>query len=117
MDSFLLGVVQALAIFPGLSRSGLTIATFLFRRYEGKVALELSFLLSIPLVAIGTILLLVTGKFTLDFSTLMAALSAFVVGLVTINALMKLAERVRFGLICIVLGVITVLPFVWELIA
>lgn len=113
-DSFLLGVVQSLAIIPGLSRSGLTISALLFRHYEGKAALELSFLMSIPLVAVGAILLLVTGKFSLDLAAFVAAASAFIVGLLTINVLMRIASRVRFGLFCMVLGAITTLPLLIE---
>ncbi|WP_243385478.1 undecaprenyl-diphosphate phosphatase [Bacillus kexueae] len=49
-DSFVIGCFQALAIFPAISRSGLTIAGALFCRVEKEAAAYFSFLLSIPVI-------------------------------------------------------------------
>lgn len=110
LDAFLLGIVQSLALLPGLSRSGLTTSALLLRRYEGKAALELSFLLSIPIVAVGIVMLLLTGKFVFDLAMLVAAVTAFVVGLLTVSWLLRLVSMVRFGWLCIVIGLIAMSP-------
>lgn len=47
----LIGVAQAIAILPGVSRSGSTIATALFLRVEAETAARYSFLLSLPVIA------------------------------------------------------------------
>ena len=51
VDSLIVGVAQALALIPGVSRSGITISAGLFAGYKRKDAAEFSFLLSIPAVA------------------------------------------------------------------
>jgi undecaprenyl-diphosphatase len=50
-DSMLIGASQALAIVPGTSRSGITIATGLFRDLDRPAAARFSFLLSTPIIA------------------------------------------------------------------
>jgi undecaprenyl-diphosphatase len=47
-DSILIGLSQALAIVPGVSRSGITISTGLFRNLDRQAAARFSFLLSTP---------------------------------------------------------------------
>jgi undecaprenyl-diphosphatase len=50
-DGALIGIAQALAIVPGTSRSGITIATGLFRDFDNSTAARYSFLLSAPAIA------------------------------------------------------------------
>ncbi len=49
--AFLIGLIQGFTIFPGLSRSGLTISLGLFLGLPSAVACEFSFILSIPVIA------------------------------------------------------------------
>jgi undecaprenyl-diphosphatase len=49
-DSFLIGIAQALALLPGVSRSGITITTGLFLGYQREAATRFSFLLSTPAI-------------------------------------------------------------------
>jgi undecaprenyl-diphosphatase len=50
-DSLIIGLMQAAAIAPGISRSGSTIATGLFLGFNREAAARFSFLLSIPIIA------------------------------------------------------------------
>jgi undecaprenyl-diphosphatase len=50
-DSLLIGLAQALALLPGVSRSGITITAGLFRGYQREAATRFSFLLSTPAIA------------------------------------------------------------------
>jgi len=50
-DSLIIGVAQAAAIFPGVSRSGATITAGLFLDFERGAAARFSFLLSAPIIA------------------------------------------------------------------
>lgn len=50
-DSLVIGIAQALALFPGVSRSGITITAGLFRGMSREAAARFSFLLSTPLIA------------------------------------------------------------------
>jgi len=51
VDSILVGVAQALAVIPGVSRSGVTMTAGLFRKMKRETAARFSFLLSTPLIA------------------------------------------------------------------
>jgi undecaprenyl-diphosphatase len=50
-DAVAIGTAQALALWPGVSRSGITITAGLFRRFTREAATRFSFLLSAPLIA------------------------------------------------------------------
>ena len=52
-DVILLGISQSLAIFPGVSRSGITLTSALFSGVERKTAARLSFLIGIPAISIS----------------------------------------------------------------
>lgn len=51
LDAVVIGLAQALALCPGVSRSGITITTGLFRGFTRQAATRFSFLLSTPLIA------------------------------------------------------------------
>jgi undecaprenyl-diphosphatase len=51
LDSLFVGVAQAFAVIPGVSRSGSTMAAGLFRRMNRETAARFSFLLSTPIIA------------------------------------------------------------------
>lgn len=59
IDALLVGFSQAIAVVPGLSRSGTTIAAGLFRGFDREFAVRFSFLLSIPAIIGANILSLV----------------------------------------------------------
>ena len=54
-DSFLIGISQAFAIFPGVSRSGVTISTALVSGWEKSDAAKFSFILGIPSISLAAI--------------------------------------------------------------
>ena len=86
-DSFLIGLSQAVAIFPGVSRSGVTISTALVSGWERGDAAKYSFLLGVPAISLAaivefvfsfnqftsfSILPLILGLFTSFLSSLLA---------------------------------------------
>jgi undecaprenyl-diphosphatase len=60
LDVLIIGIMQAIAIIPGISRSGATISGALFRKLERDFAARFSFLLSIPAI-LGALVLQVKG--------------------------------------------------------
>jgi undecaprenyl-diphosphatase len=112
-SSFLIGLAQALAIVPGISRSGSTIAMGMFIGLSGKEAARFSFLLSIP--AISGALILESGVLAetgLPLSYLAGALSAALVGWASIALLMKLLDRenlLPFAVYCLAIGSLSML--------
>ncbi len=95
-DSLTIGLAQGLAVTYGLSRSGLTIATGLFRRLGGEFAVRFSFLIAIPAIVGAQMLEATTGtgtsKVRLECSALAAGVSA-VVGYVFLRFLVGAVRR------------------------
>jgi undecaprenyl-diphosphatase len=97
-DAFSIGGAQALALIPGTSRSGITIATGLFRGLTREAAARFSFLLSAPITA-GALLkklldLRTTGITEADrVPMLFGFLSSLVIGYLTIKFLIRYLQR------------------------
>lgn len=106
------GCAQAVAILPGISRSGSTIAAALLLGVAGPDAAEFSFLLSVPAVAGAAFLELrhlngVGADSQLLFLCVAGALAAFAVGLGAIHFLVSYLKRgnlVPFGYYCLAVG-------------
>jgi undecaprenyl-diphosphatase len=111
VDAVLVGVLQGLAVLPGVSRSGTTVGALLLRGHEGENALSLSFVLSIP-AALGAGLLVVLDEGVPAVgggqATLALAVSA-VVGYLTVGVLVRLVGRVAFWQVCVGFGALAVL--------
>jgi undecaprenyl-diphosphatase len=117
VDGVLTGVVQGLAALPGLSRSGLTIIMLLGRGVERTQALRLSFLLSIPASLGASLIAGVKGNVELSVNALLGVAAAAVIGLITIKALMAVAQRVNFGFFVITLGLLVIAGTLWVMLA
>ena len=91
VDGIFAGVAQGVAVVPGLSRSGLTVAVLLARRLEGREALTLSFLMSVPASLGAALYVAVSSTVEIGTEAAVAAVVAFGVGLVTIRLLLGLA--------------------------
>lgn len=97
-DGIILGLAQGFATIPGLSRSGLTVSALLLREFNEVLALKLSFLMSLPIVLAGNIMLnanIFSNGVTLNMTV--ALLASFLAGLLTIDLLLKIAKRVNFA--------------------
>lgn len=98
---FLCGVVQGIAVLPGLSRSGATICFLKHCKIKTKDATELSFLMSIPVIA-GSIVLLgfdvVQTQTAVDVVALLVGMaSSFVFGYFSLGVLNKIATSGDFA--------------------
>lgn len=107
-NAFAIGVVQGLAILPGISRSGSTIAAGLYLGLERGVAARFSFLLSIPAIIGAQLLGLKDLGPSLPpvHATLMGTLTAFIVGYFSLAMLMYVVNRGRIYLFA---------PYCWLL--
>jgi undecaprenyl-diphosphatase len=104
-DGLILGIVQGLAVLPGLSRSGLTVSTLLFRKFDDVSAVRLSFLMSMPIIFLGNIILNFDKSF-ITWPSFVGIATSFIVGLVTINLFFKLIKKINFGYFAIVFSVL-----------
>jgi undecaprenyl-diphosphatase len=112
-DSLLVGFFQSLSVLPGISRSGMTTGSLLFLGFSQEDSLKLSMLLSVPFVlAAEVVFSFLEGlpNLTLAEASL-SLLSSFAFGLLSIAVLLKLARKINFGYFCILLGIISLLPW------
>ncbi len=97
-DALFIGTFQAAAIFPAVSRSGLTIAAGLFRKLDRETAAYFSFLLSIPAIAGGIVMQfgeMMSGHTeAVTFSSmLMATLSSAIFGYMAVVWMINFLKR------------------------
>lgn len=107
-DGIILGLVQGCAAIPGLSRSGLTVATLLLRNFDRTYALKISFLMSLPIVLGANILLNLRAAAWTPLA-LVGVFVSFTVGLASIHILLRLAEKINFGYFVLIFGILTIL--------
>jgi len=114
-DAIILGITQGIAIIPGISRSGITISTLLFRKIDRETSFRFSFLASIPAVLGATLLEAkdigfafhlepMNFVFGFIFSILSGLFSLWILKLV-----LRKAKLYYFGYYCIFVAIITLL--------
>ena len=115
LDALLVGVGQAVATLPGVSRSGMTITAGCFVGYERRFAVRFSFLLSIPAV-LGANILSLSDAAKAGINTaevpmyLLGVVTAAVSGYLCIRLLKYVADKGRFGAFayyCWAVGILT----------
>ena len=112
--ALVVGLFQGVAVFPGISRSGATIAAALFMGLSASEAFRLSFLMSVPAIFGATLLetrhVLRGHALAMPDGWIAAAFAAFLVGYLALLFLRRLVlsgKWAYFGVYCFFLGLIT----------
>lgn len=107
-DSLWVGLAQAAAVMPGLSRSGATICAGIWRGFERREAARFSFLLSIPIILGAALFALRHGLGAVGAPAAAAAMAtAAGSGFLAIGWLLKLIQEQRlrlFSVYCFIVG-------------
>lgn len=120
-DAFIIGIAQACAVLPGLSRSGTTIATGLLCGVKKESVAQFSFLMVlIPILgeAFLDLLKLIQGELTSELGLLPAVvgfLAAFLTGCFACRFMIEVVRRQRlvwFALYCAIVGTVTIIATV-----
>ncbi len=110
LDSFLIGVSQAAAITPGISRTGITISTGLLRGVENDEAYRFSLLLSIPSIIGGSIVKLQDVSFEQEYWMIaLGILATAAVGYLAMGKVRKYVVKQsfhKFAYYCLPVGAI-----------
>lgn len=113
-DSILIGLAQAVAILPGISRSGATISASVLLGIDRYKAARFSFLMVVPLILGKMAKDLMSGK--VDYTDgsflalVLAFIAAFITGVFACNLMIGLVRRARlwyFSIYCAIVATIT----------
>ncbi|MHA1883243.1 MAG: undecaprenyl-diphosphate phosphatase [Candidatus Thorarchaeota archaeon] len=110
--AMLTGLVQGFSVLPGLSRSGVTVSALLMQKVDKETALRFSFLMSVPAVLGIFAVEALTGGVVipsiapLDF--LFMEIIVFVTGLASMEILLRVAKRISFWKLCVVLAIVAI---------
>ena len=119
LDALVIGIFQAVSLFPGVSRSGSTITGGMLRNLDRRSAARFSFLMSVPVMlgagALTTLDLFQVPNFTAQLPTLVLGfVTAAVVGYLSIRWLLGYLTRhslFAFAIYCLVLSAVVMIVF------
>ena len=111
-EAIVVGLFQAVAILPGISRSGSTIFAGTWLGIEKEKAAGFSFLLSVPAVLCANVLEMFKyrNNLGLDINYIVGLFCSFVFGILCIKILLKALKGTKFkyfGYYCLAVGVLT----------
>ncbi|MEZ4950905.1 MAG: undecaprenyl-diphosphate phosphatase [Saprospiraceae bacterium] len=114
-EAIIIGIAQAIAITPGISRSGATISTSLLLNIDREKAARFSFLMVVPLIFGKMAKDLMDGSVVWSEASLIPLgagfIAAFITGLVACVWMIQLVKRAKltwFALYCLVVGLIAI---------
>jgi undecaprenyl-diphosphatase len=114
-NSFIIGLAQAIAILPGISRSGATIATSVIMGIDREKAARFSFIMVIPLIFGSMFKSMIDYDFNFEsfniISLLIGFISAFITGLFACKWMIRLVKSSKlyyFSIYCWIVGSIIV---------
>lgn len=113
--ALLTGIMQGIAVLPGISRSGSTIAALTLQGVPRKEAKEFSFMLSVPIIlagAISEIPSIVTDTSVAVMPLLFSMAVAFFAGLISVAVMSKSIDKGRFWPFSVYLVGVAVLSFI-----
>ena len=108
-QSFIIGLVQAFALVPGISRSGITLVTGMYLGIKKTEAIYFSLLLGIPTIFGAWLLTFVESSFNVNTNIVAPTIVAFISGILAIRILISITVNSKlqyFGFYCIALSVI-----------
>ena len=115
-NTFYIGVIQAIAILPGISRSGATIALAVLLKIDRNKAARFSFLMVIPLILGSMTKSVIDGDLSHDSTALLPLLVGFVSAFITgvfacrwMVALVKKSQLKYFSFYCFAVGALAIL--------
>jgi undecaprenyl-diphosphatase len=123
VKALLIGIAQAIAILPGISRSGSTISSSVALGIDRKEAAHFSFLMVVPLLFGKMAKDIVDGNLVMEQSKalplLLGFVCSFVVGVLACTWMLKIVQKAKlsyFGIYCLVIGLaaIVVKLFFWD---
>ncbi len=116
-DSFIIGIAQAIAVIPGISRSGATIATGLYLGNKKENVAKFSFLMVlIPIIGANFISIMDNSNMSsasINFTPLIIGFfAAFISGLLACSLMIRIVKNgklIYFAIYCLIIGAVAVI--------
>jgi len=124
IKAFIVGLAQAIAVLPGLSRSGATISTGLLLGINRKKIAKFSFLMVIIPILGETFLDLIKGDFSAELSNISIEalicgfIAAFLSGIFACKAMISLVSKKKlhyFAIYCSIVGIIIIISYLLKI--
>ncbi|MFA6384548.1 MAG: undecaprenyl-diphosphate phosphatase [Candidatus Omnitrophota bacterium] len=115
-DAVILGATQGIAIIPGVSRSGVTISTLLYRGIDRMKGFTVSFLVSVPVIAGAAVLEAKKINFVVSGNPVPLAIGffcSFAAGLFALWILKRAIARARFHFFAYYCFVCAIITLIW----
>tara|TARA_B100001996_G_C18612923_1_gene574501 strand:+ start:23 stop:559 length:537 start_codon:yes stop_codon:yes gene_type:complete len=114
-NAFIIGIAQAFAILPGISRSGSTIATSIFLGINRDLAAKFSFLMVIPVIVGSSLKMIIYDELVFEKTILINYVIGFISALVSgyyackwMIILVKKSKLIYFSIYCLIVGLISI---------
>ena len=114
-NAFIIGIAQAFAILPGISRSGSTIATSIFLGVNRDLAAKFSFLMVIPVIVGSSLKMIIYDELVFEKTILINYVIGFISALVSgyyackwMIILVKKSKLIYFSIYCLIVGLISI---------
>jgi len=99
------GILQGLAVIPGVSRSGATIFGLSLRKMEPKKILKISYLMSVPVVLASSAYLFLNNP-VMVVSAWPALITSFLIGILSLHFLIQWAKKINFFKFALIFSII-----------
>ena len=117
LHSLIIGIAQAIAVVPGISRSGATIATGLLLGNKRSDIARFSFLMVLLPIIGANLIDLLSGDFSTtgsisSFSLVIGFIAAFLSGLIACRWMLEIVRKgklIYFGIYCLIIGIIAII--------
>ena len=115
-QSLIIGIAQAIAILPGISRSGATISTSVILGIDREKAARFSFLMVVPLIFGKMVKDILSGEMASESTALIPLLAGFVAAFITgliackwMISLVKKSQLKYFSCYCFIIGILAII--------
>ena len=109
-QAFMIGIAQAFALMPGISRSGVTLLVAMYLGLKKTDAIFYSMLIGIPTIFGAWSLTFINQSFEVNTSILIPTIVAFLTGILAIKLLVKFTTESKlqfFGFYCLILSIVS----------
>ncbi|MCB9359196.1 undecaprenyl-diphosphate phosphatase [Candidatus Woesearchaeota archaeon] len=104
-----IGIMQMFALIPGISRSGITVASAHFAKLDAKEVIMFPMMMSLPAILGAVVYKFFTTPFSIDYAMFFGFIVAIIFGYFTLGLLVKNIKKGQFykyWVYCVVLGII-----------